>query len=206
MARAMQARGKRAPASKRIANTTSRSKTRAPRPAPSRATPSRPSPKVPVKKIVSRTATDRHKVKASPLARAVTRKNAPKATRIFIYTVATLAAVIITLMMVVVVFQTRLAETQLNIDVIEDQIAVEQARYNELRLERSSLREPSRLVSQATSLGMVPGTKTTFKDIDADAVAAVLVSMGGIDPDQFANTREPLKNYSSVKAIFGSGS
>ncbi|MGA0878634.1 MAG: hypothetical protein ACO3SP_05895 [Ilumatobacteraceae bacterium] len=206
MARAMQVQKQRASASKRAAKTTPRARTRTSRPAPSRATPSRTSAKAPTKKIVSRTANDRHKVKASPLARAVTRKNAPKATRVFIYTVATLAAVIITLMMVVVVFQTRLAETQLNIDVIEDQIAVEQARYNELRLERSSLREPSRLVAEATSLGMVPGTKTTFKNIDANAVAAVLVSMGGIDLEQFANTREPLKNYSAVKGIFGGGS
>lgn len=202
MARAMQVQKARASTSKRTAKTSSRATTSSrakSRPAPSRQ-------QAPAKKIVSRTATDRRTGKASPLARAVTRKNAPKSTRIFIYTVATLAAVIITLMMVVVIFQTRLAETQLNIDAIEDQISVEQARYNELRLERSSLREPSRLVTEATSLGMVPGTKTVFKNIDPNAVAAVLVSMGGLDLEQFANTREPLKNYSAVKSIFGSGS
>lgn len=196
MARAMHVQKARASAGQRTAKTTTRTTSR---PAPSKKV-------APAKKIVSRTATDRRKGKASPLARAVTRKNAPKSTRIFIYTVASLAAVIITLMMVVVVFQTRLAETQLNIDVIEDRIAVEQARYNELRLERSSLREPSRLVAEATSLGMVPGTKTVFKNIDPNAVAAVLVSMGGLDLEQFANTREPLKNYSAVKSIFGGGS
>lgn len=199
MARAMHAPKSRPSAGKRSAKTPQRAKARVATAAPSRR-------QTPPKKIVSRTTTDRQKVQASPLARAVTRKNAPKATRIFIYTVASLAAVIITLMMVVVVFQTRLAETQLNIDVIEDQIAIEQARYNELRLERSSLREPSRLVAEATSLGMVPGTKTVFKNVDPNAVAAVLVSMGGLDPEQFANTREPLKNYSAVKSIFGGGS
>ncbi|MFM8381446.1 MAG: hypothetical protein ACKOA6_05545, partial [Actinomycetota bacterium] len=107
------------------------------------------------------------------------------------------------LMMVVVVFQTRLAETQLNIDVIEEQIAVERTRYDELRLERSTLREPSRLVTEATALGMVPGAKTIFTDVDPNAVAEVLVSMGGLDPEQFANTRDPLKNYSAVKALVG---
>lgn len=196
MARAMPAQKARPSAGKRSVKTSPRTRSR---PAPSR----QPAP---AKKIVSRTAIDRQKGKASPLARAVTRKNAPKSTRIFIYTVASLAALIITLMMVVVVFQTRLAETQLNIDVIEDQIAVEQAHYNELRLERSSLREPSRLVTEATSLGMVPGAKTVFKNIDPNAVASVLVSMGGVDLEQFANTREPLKNYSAVKSIFGGGS
>ncbi|MFM7871837.1 MAG: hypothetical protein ACKPBG_09180 [Actinomycetota bacterium] len=133
----------------------------------------------------------------------MSRKNAPKAARIFVYTVASLAAIIITLMMVVVIFQTRLAETQLNIDVIEDQIAIERTRYDELRLERSTLREPSRLVAEATALGMVPGAKTIFTDVDPNAVAEVLVSMGGLDPEQFANTRDPLKNYSAVKALVG---
>lgn len=164
----------------------------------------RTSPSTPprrAKRVTTRTSTDRATV--SPVARAVSRKNAPKTARIFVYTVATLAAVIITLMMVVVIFQTRLAETQLNIDVIEDQIAVERTRYDELRLERSTLREPSRLVTEATALGMVPGAKTVFTDVDPTAVAAVLVSMGGLDPEQFANTRDPLKNYSAVKALVG---
>lgn len=160
-----------------------------------------PARKPTAKKVTTRTAKDRASV--SPVARAVSRKNAPKTARVLVYTVATLAAVIITLMMVVVVFQTRLAETQLNIDVIEDQIALERTRYDELRLERSSLREPSRLVTEATALGMVPGAKTVFTDVDPAAVAAVLVSMGGLDPEQFANTRDPLKNYSAVKALVG---
>ena len=169
-----------------------------PKAAPRSTTPAR---RPAAKKVTTRTARDRATV--SPVARAVSRKNAPKAARIFVYTVATLAAVIITLMMVVVIFQTRLAETQLNIDVIEDQIAIERTRYDELRLERSTLREPSRLVAEATALGMVPGAKTVFTDVDPTAVAAVLVSMGGLDPEQFANTRDPLKNYSAVKALVG---
>ena len=168
-----------------------------------RTKPARSTPRPTAKKVTTRTAKDRQRVTASPLARAVTRKNAPKSTRVFIYTVATLAAIIITLMMVVVVFQTRLAETQLNIDVIEQQIADERARYDELRLQRSVLREPSRLVAEATALGMVPGTKTVFTSVDPAAVASVLVSLGGSDIEQFANTREPLKNYSAVKALSG---
>lgn len=159
-----------------------------------------------VKKVTTRTSKDRQRVTASPLARAVNQKNAPKATRIFIYTTATLAVVTITLMMAVVIFQTRLAETQLKIDAIEQQISLERARYDELRLQRSALREPSRLVNEATALGMVPGAKTNFTTIDPTAVASVLVSMGGLDLEQFANTREPLKNYSAVKALIGGGS
>jgi len=131
----------------------------------------RAAPRPTVKKVTSRTSSDRQQAKISPLARAVNQKNAPKATRIFIYTTATLAVLTITLMMVVVVFQTRLAETQLNIDVIEKQISVERARYDELRLQRSALREPSRLVSEASALGMVPGAKTNFNTVDPSAVA-----------------------------------
>lgn len=166
----------------------------------------RAAPKPTAKTVTSRTSKDRQRAKVSPLARAVSQKNAPKATRIFIYTTATLAIVTITLMMVVVVFQTRLAETQLNIDVIEKQISVERSRYDELRLQRSALREPSRLVSEASALGMVPGSKTTFNTVEPAAVASILVSMGGLDLEQFANTRDPLKNYSAVKALIGGGS
>lgn len=160
----------------------------------------------PARKIRTRTVTDRQRAKSSPVARAVTRKNAPKATRIFVYSAAIIAAVTITLMMVVVVFQTRLAETQLKIDGIEDQISVERSRYDELRLQRSTLREPARLVGEATALGMVPGSKTVFTNVDSSAVAAVLVSMGESDLDQYANTREPLKNYSAVKKSLKAGS
>jgi cell division protein FtsL len=167
---------------------------------------SRVAPRPTVKKVTSRTSSDRQRAKVSPLARAVNQKNTPKATRIFIYTTATLAVLTITLMMVVVVFQTRLAETQLNIDAIEKQISVERARYDELRLQRSALREPSRLVSEASALGMVPGSKTNFNTVDPSAVASVLVSLGGVDLEQFANTRDPLKNYSAVKALIGDGS
>ncbi len=159
-----------------------------------------------VKKVTTRTSKDRERAKASPLARAVNQRNTPKATRLFIYTTATLAVVTITLMMVVVIFQTRLAETQLNVDAVERQISVERARYDELRLQRSALREPSRLVAEATALGMVPGSKTNFTSVDPSAVASVLVSMGGLDLEQFANTREPLKNYSEIKALVGGGS
>jgi len=159
-----------------------------------------------IRKVTTRTSKDRQRAKSSPLARAVNQKNAPKATRIFVYTTVTLAVVTITLMMVVVIFQTRLAETQLKVDVIEQQISVERARYDELRLQRSALREPSRLVGEASALGMVPGSKTKFTTVDPAAVASVLVSMGGLDLEQFTNTREPLKNYSALKALIGDGS
>lgn len=177
-----------------------------PKPAVRRPEQKQTTAKPAIKKVTTRTSKDRQRSTVSPLARAVNKKNAPKATRVFIYTTATLAALTITLMMVVVIFQTRLAETQLNIDAIEQQISVERARYDELRLQRSSLREPLRLVTEATALGMVPGSKTNFKTVESSAVASVLVSMGGLDLEQFANTREPLKNYSAVKALTGAGS
>jgi hypothetical protein len=106
-------------------------------------------------------------------------------------------------MMLVVVFQTRLAETQLGIDDIESQITAERNRYDQLRLERSILREPARLVTEAKALGMVPGSKTDFRTVDPLAVAAVLVSVGGLDPNSILGIKDPLERYGSVKAIIG---
>lgn len=113
------------------------------------------------------------------------------------------AFVAISLMMVVVVFQTRLAETQMGVDEIETQITSERNRYDQLRLERSLLREPARLVSEAEALGMVPGSRTDFQTVDPEAVAAVLVSSGNNDSISSMSSRDPLKRYGAVKSLIG---
>lgn len=106
-------------------------------------------------------------------------------------------------MMAVVVAQTRIAENQLQIDRIEDDIVAERDRYNALRLERSTLREPARLVIEARALGMQPGVGVDFTSVDPMTVAAVLVATGGVDPDLLDDSGDPLREYGEFKAILG---
>lgn len=151
--------------------------------------------------IKTRTSTDR--VTHSPIARVVHRRDAPARLRRFVFMALGVALAAITLMMLVVVFQTRLAETQLGIDDIESQITLERYRYDQLRLERSILREPARLVTEARALGMVPGSKTDFRTVDPLAVAEVLVSTGGVDPASMMSDRNSLERYGTIKSLIG---
>lgn len=197
MARALQASSSRTSTTSR-ANPSSRTsgsrtkRTTAPRYAP---------PKAPTRTITTRTAKDR--VQPSPIARVVHRRDAPTQLRKYVLMAMGFAFVAISLMMVVVVFQTRLAETQMGVDEIETQITSERNRYDQLRLERSLLREPARLVSEAEALGMVPGSRTDFQTVDPEAVAAVLVSSGNNDSISSMSSRDPLKRYGAVKSLIG---
>ena len=154
------------------------------------------------KKVTTRTAQQR-RTQPSPIARAVTQRDVTKRTRRFVFAGLSIAFLAIAMMMLVVVFQTRIAETQLNIDKIESQISAERDRYDALRLERSSLREPARLVTEATGMGMVPGNGTDFVSVDTLNIDQVLVSTGGVDPELLSVSHDPLVNYGAVKSTIG---
>lgn len=153
----------------------------------------------PTRKVTAR----RRPTPASPIARVVTQREAPKATRRFVTVVSACMVLALGVMFVVVAVQTHIAETQMKIDRLNSQIADERARYDELRLERSSLREPALLVSQATSIGMIPGNGVKFTSVDPLTVAQVLVATGGVDPELLTNAHDPLANYGAVKATVG---
>ena len=152
--------------------------------------------------MTTRTAQQR-RVQGSPKVRAVPHAAVSTRSRRLVIAGLLVSFLAIAMMLLVVVFQTRIAETQLNIDEIESQIAAERDRYDALRLERSSLREPSRLVSEATAMGMVPGQGTDFTAVDPMTMALVLVSTGGVDPKILAISHDPFENYGAVKATVG---
>lgn len=165
--------------------------------APARTGSQRTSPRT----ITTRTSKDR--ARHSPIARVVNRRDAPARLRRLVFVAVGVAVGAIALMLTVVVFQTRLAETQLGLDDIEAQISAERNRYDQLRLDRSILREPGRLVTEAGALGMVPGSKTDFRPVDPLAVAEVLVSTAGVDLQSVLSNRDPLERYGAVKALIG---
>lgn len=139
----------------------------------------------------------------SPIARAVTHRDAPSTSRRLVKVGVGILLLLVSIMMAVVVAQTRIAENQLQIDRIEDDIVAERDRYNALRLERSTLREPARLVIEARALGMQPGVGVDFTSVDPMTVAAVLVATGGVDPDLLDDSGDPLREYGEFKAILG---
>lgn len=139
----------------------------------------------------------------SKIAKAVADKSASRSSRRIVLTVLAVVVVLVMVMLVVVSFQTRIAERQMRIDRIESQIRAERDRYNALRIERSKLREPGRLESNAMSLGMEPGKAADFTSVDPITVAQVLVSTGGLDPDLLETSADPFADYGQFKSIVG---
>lgn len=139
----------------------------------------------------------------SPIARAVTHRDASTSSRRLVKMGVAILFLLIAIMMSVVVAQTHIAGNQMRIDRIEDDIAAERDRYDNLRLERSTLREPARLVVEARALGMQPGVGVDFTTVDPMTVAAVLVATGGIDPELLTDAEDPLREYGEFKAVLG---
>ena len=139
----------------------------------------------------------------SPIARAVDPQNATAAGRRLVTSALVVLVILVGIMMAVVVAQTRIAENQMQLDRIESRIESERDRYNQLRLERSLLREPARLVVEARALGMQPGVGVDFTTVDPMTVAAVLVATGGVDPELLTDGSDPLQEYGEFKAIVG---
>lgn len=139
----------------------------------------------------------------SKLAAVVSQSQVSRTGRRLVYSMVFLVGLVMVGMFLAVVAQTRIAENQLRLDQIEQEIVAERNRYDELRLERSSLREPARLVVEARALGMAPGLGTDFTSVDPATVAAVLVSTGGVDPELLSVERDPLENYGRVKSLIG---
>lgn len=76
----------------------------------------------------------------------------------------------------VVVFQALLVQTQSHLDDLEEQVRVEEARADDLRLRLAELQSPARIVAEARErLGMIPPDEVLYLQNDpADDAAATL--------------------------------
>lgn len=88
---------------------------------------------------------------------------------------------ITSLLAVVVIFQTVIAEQQLRLDKVSTDVRLARQHYDELRQQRAELRAPDYLREQAMMLGMSQGVSSEFAAIPADVVASVLASTGSMD-------------------------
>jgi cell division protein FtsL len=87
------------------------------------------------------------------------------------------------LAVLVVMFQTVIAQQQLKLDKITTEVRLARFHYDELRQQRAELRAPDNLREQAMLLGMSQGVAASFSEIPSDVVAMVLAATGSMDKE-----------------------
>jgi cell division protein FtsL len=86
--------------------------------------------------------------------------------------------VIFVLLFALAAFQAVLVSSQQRLDELERQVAVEQDRYQDLRVDVARLEAPERIMNTALyQLGMVPSGQATYV-VPSDAVAAEVEALG----------------------------
>jgi hypothetical protein len=121
--------------------------------------------------------------------------------RVAINAAVVLGLCVVVLMLGTVVLHTRLAERQVEIDQLEQDVTDARSRFDVLRQQRAELRSPTRLAIEAQRLQMIPAPRTEFLDVDPQTVAEVLASAGIVDDATGAiSTEDPLEQIRKVKA------
>ena len=87
------------------------------------------------------------------------------------------------LAVLVVMFQTVIAQQQLKLDKITTEVRLARFHYDELRQQRAELRAPDNLREQAMLLGMSQGVSASLSEIPSDVVAIVLAATGSMDKE-----------------------
>lgn len=120
--------------------------------------------------------------------------------------IVTLTVLVGGVMIGAVLLHTQLAERQLQIDALERSVRDEQEQFDVLRAQRAELRSPTRLATEASALGMVPGTETEFIAVDPMVLAITIARTGevpvGTDTELGSNSRmRPLDQFRLVKNV-----
>ena len=89
-----------------------------------------------------------------------------------------LIMMIAAVMMGAVFLHTQIAERQLEIDRLERSVRQAQADFDVLRAKRAELRAPTRLSSEARTLGLVPGSESRFVAVDPMTLAITIARTG----------------------------
>jgi cell division protein FtsL len=115
--------------------------------------------------------------------------------------VAVAASIVVgTAMLASAAFQTRLAQSQLELDRLDREISASREAYESLRRERAELRSPGRLSEIAEATGMVTTDDVEYMTIDPATLAVVAQATGGIDMNGYGDT-ELLEQFREVKAV-----
>lgn len=115
-------------------------------------------------------------------------------------------SIVFALMLALTVFQTRLAENQLDIDRAEEAVDLARARFSELRKENASLRSPERIAEEAGAMGLVPGRSSNFVVVDPTVIQMIAVAAGdGLDPLGIGGLEDPFEVHKRVKRVVSGG-
>ncbi len=107
------------------------------------------------------------------------------------------------LMLGATALQARLAQTQLELDSLDRDLADAKETYDLLRRQRAELLAPERLAAEAKALGMAPGENTEFVSVPPEIVAQVAVAASGVDAEIGIQSATPLEEFADVKAVAG---
>lgn len=145
---------------------------------------SRPAPvrrRRPAGSVVTPVST-RQSAKSKPIDRSHLRVVQPVTKKS--YSLATTAIIgIATVLILVVTFQTVIAQQQLRLDKVSTDVRLARIHYDELRQQRAELRAPDYLREQAMLLVMSQGVSAQFSEIPDDVVADVLAASGLMDKE-----------------------
>jgi cell division protein FtsL len=103
-------------------------------------------------------------------------------------------------MMGAAAFQTQLAQRQVELDRLDQDIRQSKAHYESLRRQRAELRSLARLGEVAAANAMVPAGDSEVREIDADVLAVVAMATGDLDPAVLGDGRSTLDDFREVKA------
>lgn len=118
----------------------------------------------------------------------------------------TLMTLVAAAMAGVIYLSTLVAERQLEIDRLERGVRTAQEDYDVLRASRAELRSPTRLATEAAALGMVPGSTSTFVEVDPHTLAVAIAKAGVVPNGDHLLTGptvrlEPLDQFRLVKQV-----
>ncbi|MBA2388395.1 MAG: hypothetical protein H0V69_15065 [Acidimicrobiia bacterium] len=114
------------------------------------------------------------------------------------------SVILAVLMLGAAVLNTTLAERQVRVDELDEQVDAANARFEVLRGQRAELRSPGRLSETARALGMAPASSGAFVTVDPQTYAEVLAAFGSVDEaNRIVATEQPLDQFRRVKQASG---
>lgn len=106
-------------------------------------------------------------------------------------------------MFAVVSLRIYMAQQQVKLDQLNQDVTRARQYFDQLRAERSNLQSPAVLMEQAAALGMEPAVKTKIIAVSPDVAASVAATVGKIDSDLLGPKNSPLVQFGEVKSRVG---
>lgn len=110
---------------------------------------------------------------------------------------------VLLVMFAVVGLRIYMAQQQVKLDQLNQDVTKARQYFDQLRAERSQLQSPSVLLEQARALGMEPAVKIKIIAVSPDAAAAVAATVGEVDESFRGPVTSPLVQFGEMKSRVG---